>query len=108
MVVGGMLMIGWLNVASFALGLVSWFLPLYLLIQLNKVTEKDRVKWVVTSLSACILAIYFQLYTTYHLVKLEDWTALLDTTWFVVFAATVLFGVTISLNLFVMKVVRRS
>ncbi|WP_047983206.1 hypothetical protein [Ornithinibacillus californiensis] len=88
-------MVGLLNIGSLLLGLMAWILPIISLTQ-----SKNR-KWVtfpILSISACAISLFFQLFYNYHLVKIEDWSALMDTTGAVVFAAVVLLTGTVVLN----------
>lgn len=91
-------MIGLLNIGSLVLGLLAWILPGVNLIQHNKTKNKNWVALSVISISACAIALSLQMFYSYHLVKVEDWSALMDTTGAVVFAATILLIVTIILN----------
>lgn len=97
-------MIGLLNVGSLVIGLIAWLLPLIGLLQSK---NNDFKKWGLLSslsLSACSISLIFQLYYQYHLVIIEDWSALMDTTGGVIFAATVLLSVTFILNIFMLIV----
>lgn len=88
------MMVGLLNVGSLVLGLVAWILPVVSLIRVTK-------HWAalsIVSMSACAMSLFFQIYYTYHLVRIEDWAALIDTMGAVLVAATVLFTVTLLLN----------
>jgi hypothetical protein len=98
-------MVGLLNIGSLLLGLIAWVLPIVSLTQ-----NKNR-KWVVfpiISISACAISLLFQLIYNYHLVKIEDWSALMDTTGAVVFAAVVLLTGTVVLNVATLIVYCRS
>ncbi|MFJ5761938.1 hypothetical protein ACIQAA_23035 [Neobacillus sp. NPDC093182] len=89
---------GWLNIGSLVLGLIAWVLPVVNLLR-NK--KQENKKWVVLSFissSACAIAICFQIFYNYYLVKIEDWSALMDTIGAVAFASAVLIIVTIFLN----------
>ncbi|KRG13623.1 hypothetical protein ACA29_08025 [Lederbergia galactosidilytica] len=71
-------MVGWLNVGSLILGLVAWILPLVALM----LYKKEHNKWIIfpiASLSACAVSLCFQIFYNDHLVKIEDWSALMDT-----------------------------
>ncbi|WP_199794680.1 hypothetical protein [Lentibacillus sp. Marseille-P4043] len=48
----------------------------------------------------------FPIFYSYHLVKIEDWSALMDTTGAVALLATVLLTVTILLNVITLVVYR--
>jgi hypothetical protein len=89
---------GWLNIGSLVLGLIAWILPIA---NLQRDKKQENKKWVVlsfVSISACAISICFQIFYNYHLVKIEDWTALMDTIGAVAFASAVLIIVTILLN----------
>lgn len=97
-------MVGLLNVGSLVLGLIAWILPVVGLIWISK-------HWValsIISLSACAISLIFQIYYNYHLVQIEDWSALMDTMRGVVVAATVLLIGTLLVNLISLIVYRRN
>ncbi|MFB4166921.1 hypothetical protein [Virgibacillus sp. JSM 102003] len=91
-------MIGWLNVGSLALGLIAWILPAINLMQYKNHDHRNWVVLSVMSISACAISLSFQVFYTNHLVKIEDWSALMDTTGAVAFVSAVLVIVTIILN----------
>lgn len=89
---------GWLNLGSLVLGLIAWVLPVLIF---KRGRKQENKKWVIlsfTSISACAISICFQIFYTYHLVKTEDWSALMDTIGAVAFASAVLIIFTIVLN----------
>lgn len=89
---------GWLNIGSLVLGIIAWVLPV---VNLLRDKKQENKKWVVLSfisISACAISVCFQIFYTYHLVKIEDWSALMDTIGAVAFASAVLIIVTIFLN----------
>ncbi|WP_249336681.1 hypothetical protein [Sporosarcina sp. Marseille-Q4063] len=88
-------MVGLLNLGSLVLGLIAWILPV---VSLMKYNHRNWATLSVMSLSACAISLCFQIFYNYHLVKIEDWSALMDTTRAVAFAAAVLLIVTILLN----------
>ena len=91
-------MTGLLNLGSLILGLIAWILPAVNLVQHNKINSKRYATFTVTSLSSCAVALRLQLFYTDHLVKIEDWSALLDTSHATALVATLLLVVTIILN----------
>jgi len=96
-----------LNVGSLVIGLIAWLLPVVGLMQSK---QNDFKIWGVLSslsLSACAISLIFQMYYQYHLVNIEDWSALMDTTGAVIFAATVLLSVTVILNILTLIVFRK-
>lgn len=91
-------MIGLLNLGSLMLGLIAWILPF---VNLMRNEKHDRRNWValsILSFSACAISLCFQIFYSYHLVKIEDWSALMDTAGAVATVAAVLLIVTILLN----------
>lgn len=89
---------GWLNLGSLVLGLIAWTLPVVNLVQHNKSDYKKWVVFSVASVSACAISLCMQIFYTDHLVKIEDWSALMDTSHAVALVATLLLAVTIILN----------
>ncbi|WP_252504348.1 hypothetical protein [Sporosarcina sp. Marseille-Q4943] len=97
-------MVGLLTVGSLVLGLIAWILPIVNLIGVTK-------HWAalsIMSLSACAISLCFQIYYNYHLVRIEDWSALMDTMGAVAVASTVLLIVTLALNTITLIVRRGS
>jgi hypothetical protein len=92
-------MIGLLNVASLILGVIALGLPIVSLFQEKKEGKKKRKMLSFISFSACTTAIYFQLFYSYFLVNIGDWTALMDIMGTQVFVAGTLLIVTIILNI---------
>jgi hypothetical protein len=89
---------GWLNLGSLVLGLIAWVLPVVNLVQRNKAEHRNRVVFSVASVSACAISLCMQIFYTDHLVKIEDWSALMDTSHAAALVATLLLIVTILLN----------
>jgi cytochrome c oxidase subunit 4 len=90
---------GLMNVGSLVLGLIAWILPVVNLAQHNKISSKRYAAFTVTSFSFCAATLSLQLFYTDHLVKTEDWSALLDTSHATALVATLLLVVTIVLNI---------
>lgn len=91
-------MIGWLNIFSLLLGLIAWVLPIYNIINYQK---KHPTRWVILSLvsmGACATSLCLQIFYNHYLVTIKDWSALMDITGGVAFAAGTLFMITIILN----------
>ncbi|KAB7673202.1 hypothetical protein [Bacillus sp. B1-b2] len=93
-----MLDFGLLNIGSLLLGLIAWFIPIVYLLRLQKYSSHSLLVSSLLSLSACGISLCFQIFYTYHLVVIEDWSALMDTMYAVSLASVVLLMVTISLN----------
>lgn len=99
-------MSGLLNLGSLALGLIAWILPV---ISLMRYVRHDHRNWVILtfmSFSACAISLVFQIFYNYLLVKIEDWSALMDTMGGVAFASAVLLIVTIILNTIILILYR--
>lgn len=94
---GGYDVIGLLNLGSLVLGIIAWIIPIINLLQYDK--HRNWIAFTIISISACSVSLYFQLFYNYHLVKIKDWSALMDTMSAVVFAATVLLIGTVILNI---------
>jgi cytochrome c oxidase subunit 4 len=101
-------MIALLNLGSLVLGLIALILPIMNLMQYPKHDHRNWVALSVMSVSACAISLGFQIFYTYHLVKIEDWTALMDTTGSLALVAAVLLIITILLNTITLIVYRAS
>lgn len=97
-------MIGMLNVGSLVLGLIAWILPVVNLMRYKKRAHRNWAVLSIMSISACAISLCFQIFYNYHLVKIADWTALMDTMDAVAFVAAVLLIVTIILNVITLLV----
>lgn len=100
-------MVAWLNVGSLILGLIAWIVPV-----INIMLSRRKKDWhwgtlASMSLSACAVAIWFQKAYTNHLVHIEDYSALLDTTQASTSVSGVLLFVTLLLNLLAYVVYRK-
>ena len=89
----------WLNIGSLLLGLAAWVLPVINLARYNKAKHKNWVILLFVSMCACTVSILLQITYQKHLVQIEDWSAIMDTIWGVLFVSMVLAVVTITLNL---------
>ncbi|MFY0517802.1 hypothetical protein ACOMCU_08200 [Lysinibacillus sp. UGB7] len=99
-------MISLLNIGSLVLGLIAWIIPV---VNLMRYEKHGHSKWgglAILSISACAISLCFQIFYNYHLVKIEDWSALMDTMGAVAFAAAILVIVTILLNAITLIVYR--
>jgi len=95
-------MIDWINLGSLVLGLIAWILPVVNLTRYAK-------NWVVLSIisiSACAISLFLQIFNIYNRVKIEDWSALMDTMGAKVFITAFLLIVTIILNVITLIVYR--
>ncbi len=91
---------GLLNIGSLILGVVAWSLPLANFVQYKRHSTRawDWVTASIISLSACAISLCFQLVYNNHLIKISDWTALLDTADTLVVLSATLLIVTLILN----------
>lgn len=92
-------MISFLMIGSLILGLVAWLFPVINLMMFKKQENRSWIILSVLSISACAISLCFQIFYYNHLVKIEDWSALMDTTGAVAFVVVVLLIVTIILNI---------
>ena len=70
---------GWLNLDSVALGLAGWIAPWLAFAGKGRSGPGRRGLWHIVSLGCCALALWFQLCYQRHLVDIQDWSALMDT-----------------------------
>ena len=101
-------MMGWLNIGSLLLGLIAWILPIIYLMRHKQHEHQNWGVLSVISISACAISISFQIFYNHHLVKIEDWAALMDTTRAVVIATVVLLIITFILNVLTFIVYRQN
>lgn len=99
-------MIGWLNIGSLVLGLIAWLLPVVNLVRYILGKQRNWAILSILSISACAISLCFQIFYNNHLVKIEDWSALMDTTRAVAILSAVLLVVTIILNAITLVVYR--
>lgn len=88
----------WLNVGSLILGLIAWGMPIRDMVQYKNRNFKRTGTFSIVSLSACAASLCMQIFYIDYLVKIEDWTALMDTSYAVAFVSLILLMVTIILN----------
>nr|WP_255726777.1 hypothetical protein [Sporosarcina sp. ACRSM] len=96
-----------MNLGSLVLGLIAWLLPVVNLMHSKKHDNRNWVVLSMMSLIACAISLSFQIIYNNHLVNIEDWSALMDTSGAVTFAASTLLIVTIFLNAITLVVYRR-
>lgn len=99
-------MIGWLNIGSLVLGLIAWLLPVVNLVGYIIGKQRNWAILSILSISACAISLCFQIFYNNHLVKIEDWSALMDTTGAVAILSAVLLVVTVILNAITLVVYR--
>ena len=89
---------GLLNLCSLILGLISWIIP-FVTIRLfdrNKVTKGVVFSYI--SYVCCILSLFFVITYNNYLVRIKDWSALMDTTKAFQIAIVILTVITCVLN----------
>lgn len=84
----------WLNLASVLFGIIALVLPIFNL----TINYKKVITFSVLSMIFCIISIWFQIVYNHYLVKVEDWTGLMDTTGTLVWGSAILALATIVLN----------
>lgn len=89
----------WLNIGSLLLGLTAWLIPIISLVKGNKKTIQHMPSLTLLSMSSAILSLWLQILYSYYLLKISDWSALLDTTGAVVIVALLLIVGTFLLNI---------
>ncbi|WP_111927824.1 hypothetical protein [Clostridium tertium] len=87
-----------LNPASLLLGLIAWILPIISLMQYKENKNKSWIILSIISISSCVISLFLQIIYNNHLVQINDWSALMDTTDALVLVSAVLIVVTIILN----------
>jgi len=99
---------GWLNVVSLLLGLIAWVLPIVNLAKHNKAEHTNWTALSFASFSACAVALFFQNIYQGHLAKIEDFSAIMDTSGGLVVISGILVFITIMLNVMVLVKYRKS
>lgn len=88
-------MVSFLMIGSLILGLVSWILPTLNIIKHNK----NWTVYSIISLSSCGIALVFQILYSNLMVKIEDLSALMDTSNTSALLSVILLVITIILNM---------
>lgn len=96
-----------LNLASFILGCITLILPIINLAYKEKNKNSNWLTPSILSISACTISIYLQMIYNNYLVKIEDWSALLDITNSVTYISGVLISVTLILNLITVSIYKK-
>ena len=87
---------GFLNLASLLMGLAAWGVPIFCIVR-----HKYSAVFSIASFAFCGLALIMQMMYQRHLVNIEDWAALMDTSGAVVIVSVFLLVTTTALNCFV-------
>lgn len=72
-------MIGFLLIGSLVFGLIAWILPIINISRYEKRYNKDWAIYSIISISACAIAMCFQILYSNHMVQIEDLSGLMDT-----------------------------
>ena len=88
----------YLNLGSLLLWLIAWFLPIISLARRNRAKNQILIIYSTSSVSACAISLYMQILYQNHLVKIEDWSAISDTSGGLVIVSAVLLVTTLVLN----------
>ena len=94
-----------LNLGSLIFGLIAWMLPVIVLVRSGKIGDKSVALLCAGSLAACAVSICMQIFYSDYLVKIEDWSALMDTSAAVAKVSAFLLIVTVLLNVLALRVV---
>lgn len=100
-------MIGLLNLGSLILGLIAWIVPVISLMRIKKGNNQNYLALSAISLSSCAISLTLQISSISQIVKIQDWTAILDTIDSIVFVSMILVAVTIILNIVHLFMYRR-
>ena len=87
-----------LNLGSFLFGLAALILPFSALVRRDKIRFGRCAALSAASAIACAAALCMQIFYTDHLVEIEDWSALMDTSHATALVAITLLLTTIALN----------
>lgn len=88
----------WMNLASLALGCLAWALPLAALVLKERLGRPGCALCAAGSFAACGAALWLQILYNRHLVRIEDFSALLDTVDAVAFLSGLLLAGTLAAN----------
>ena len=98
-------MSAFLNSGSLILGLISWIIPIVAISQYRKI--KNAISFSIISFSTCALSLVFQIFEIRHRVRIEDWSALLDTIDALSWVVVVLAAMTIALNVVILNIYKK-
>jgi|SRR5690554_2991639 len=95
---GGIKMISFLMLGSLVLGLIAWILPGVSIGRYKMRHNINGAFYSIASISACAIAISFQVMYSNHIVQAGDWSALLDTSGTSTILSIILLMITLVLN----------
>lgn len=90
---------GWMNLGSLLLGLTAWGIPAVYFSRRKPRGDRAGLACLL-SMAACAGALFLQVLYNKHLVELQDWSALMDTSGAVAWVSALLLAVTLILDLF--------
>lgn len=93
-----------LNLGSLLFGLIAWIVPILAVKHPIKDTVKSCFLLIIISFSACITSLCLQLFEINHRVQIHDWSALMDTSGTLIWAAIILAVITTMLNIIVFSI----
>lgn len=88
-------MVSFLMLGSLILGLVSWILPILNITKNNK----NWTTYSIISMGSCSIALVFQILYSNYVVKIEDISALMDTSGTSAALSVILLVITLILNI---------
>ena len=91
-------MISFLMLGSLVLGLIAWILPSVNIGRYKINYNKNWAIYSIVSISACAIAISFQVMYSNHIVQIGDWSALMDTSGTSTLLSIILLIITLVLN----------
>jgi len=95
-----------IGLGSILLGSIAWIFPIVNLARRKKSENKSWIAFSTTSVSACAITLFIQIVSLNHMVDIEDWSAIIDTTNALVFVSSVYLFITLALNLITFLVYR--
>ena len=87
-----------LNLGSLVLGLIASLLPIVTLVTQNRAHSRNWMIMSVVSIGACGISLCLQLFYSAHLVRIEDWSALMDSANAAAWVSAALLACTLALN----------
>ena len=85
-------------IGSLVLGLIIWIMISINIGRYKRNYNRNWASYSIISISACVIAISFQLIHTNYMVNIEDWSGLMDTIGTSTLLSLVLLVVTLVLN----------
>lgn len=96
-------MSAYFNLGSILLGLIAWTIPIVVIKPDHKIKIKNTF-FSLFSFSACIGALCLQIFEMSYRVKVQDWSALMDTCGVLIRVVILFVVITVILNVIALKV----